>query len=61
MVNEISWWENELTPDERTELMGAYSWHGSVEERHAKLHEMRLKWESNELGIKKDENLEISN
>jgi len=55
MVNEISWWENELTPDERTELMGAYSWHGSVEERHAKLHEMRLKWESNELGIKKDE------
>jgi len=44
-INEISWWENELTYDERIELMGDYSWHGSVEERHAKLHEMRLQWE----------------
>ena len=44
MVNEISWWENQLTVEERNELMGDYMWHGTAEERHVKLHEMYLKW-----------------
>lgn len=46
LVNEISWWENKLTSQERSELMGDYMWTGTIEERHAKLHEMYLKWES---------------
>lgn len=44
--DEINWWENQLTDAERTELMGNYQWHGEMEERHAKLHEMYLKWQS---------------
>lgn len=40
----ISWWENELTDDKRTELMGNYSWHGSTESRHKQLRKMHKKW-----------------
>ena len=36
----ILWWENELTGEDRTRLMGSYKWHGTVQERHQKLREM---------------------
>ena len=37
----VRWWEEELTGEDRIQLMGDYSWHGSAEERHQKLREMR--------------------
>ena len=36
----IHWWEDELTGEDRSRLMGDYSWHGPTEERHKKLREM---------------------
>jgi len=36
----IRWWENELTGEDRTFLMGEYTWHGTEEDRHKKLKEM---------------------
>jgi len=42
----IRWWENELTGEDRTFLMGGYMWHGPEEERHNKLREMRVKWDN---------------
>ena len=43
-TSDIYWWENEISHDDRTRLMGNYSWHGTVEQRHKKLHEMRQKY-----------------
>jgi hypothetical protein len=33
------WWEDELTPEQRNELIGDYMWNGTSEERHQKLRE----------------------
>lgn len=33
----IKWWEEELSDEERSELLGGESWKGEVSERHARL------------------------
>jgi len=43
MTSLISWWENEISGDDRTRLMKAINyggWQGTTEERHTKLKEM---------------------